>query len=61
MIGKIEDTRWEIQNDKVVRLVPMPELAIKGHPACETCSMEMIIDKETFIKCYNQWIKEIEE
>lgn len=44
------------ENDEIVyRYIPAPEYG-KG-----VCKIEPIIDKKTFIKCYEKWIKSDEK
>ena len=46
------ETTFTIDGDKLIRCVPVPQLG-EHFSKCD-----VVIDKETFIKCYNAWIKE---
>lgn len=43
---------FEIVNDELVRYIPTPQY---GNGMAQR---EVIITKEAFIKCYNEWIKD---
>ena len=44
------EVTFEIQGDKLVRYTPMPDYGEN------TCKMDVLMDKETFIKCFREWI-----
>lgn len=44
---------FKIENDTVIKEVPLPQYGEFIY------QQEVVIDKETFIKCYNEWIKPI--
>lgn len=42
---------FEFRGDVLVKCIPTPQYG-EG-----ICTVEKVIDKETFIKCYEKWIK----
>lgn len=43
---------FDFRDDVLVKCIPTPQYG-EG-----ICTVEEVIDKETFIKCYEKWIKE---
>lgn len=48
------EAQFEFREDELIRLTPIP-----GYR--HTYRNEVVIDKDTFIKCYNKWILENDE
>lgn len=46
---------FKIEGDEVVKYTPQPQYGEN------TCFREVVMDKETFKKCFDKWIKESEE
>lgn len=42
---------FDIQDDVLIKNVPVPEYGQN------TYKQEIVLDKETFIKCYEKWVK----
>ena len=45
------EVTFEIDNDKAIRYTPVPQYGK------DVVKAEVIMDKETFIECYEKWIR----
>ena len=50
----MNEVEFKFQNDTLLKYTPLPQY---GNGIYQ---IDIVIDKETFIKCYKEWIKEEE-
>ena len=43
---------FEVKDDLLIKHVPIPQARTKS----KVYTSEVVLDKETFIKCFNEWI-----